>query len=164
MNKVKQILQDPSYQKYLQRNESAEKDRFFCSHNFDHLLTVARLAYIFLLEGGSSFIARETVYAAALLHDIGRWQEYGSGVDHAAASAELAGPILAAAGFDRGESILIKKAIRQHRLAETDPVHRSPLSRALKKADLYSRLCFNCEARDQCYKIEEQPHRNCLIY
>lgn len=164
MIRVEQVLQNPSYQDYLRQNEIAEKERIFCGHHFDHLLTVARLTYIFLLEDGNPFITREIAYAAALLHDIGRWQEYSSGLDHAEVSAELAGPILATAGFDRGETAFIIKAIRQHRLDEAVTVHRSPLSQALKKADRYARLCFNCEARDQCNKVEEQPHRNSLIY
>jgi uncharacterized protein len=164
VSRIERILNNPSYLEYMRQNEIAEKERIFCGHSFDHLLAVARLTYIFLLEDGNPFITREIAYAAAFLHDIGRWQEYSSGFNHAEASADLAGPILAAAGFDRGETVLIKKAIRQHRLDETAAVHRSPLSRALKKADRYSRLCFNCEARDQCNKIEEQPHRKSLIY
>ncbi len=164
MSRIERILKNPSYLEYLRQNEVAEKERIFCGHSFDHLLAVARLTYIFLLEEGNPFITREMAYAAALLHDIGRWQEYSSDLDHALSSAELAGPILAATGFDRGEIVLIKKAICQHRLDETAAVHRSPLSRALKKADRYSRLCFDCEARDQCNKIKEQPHRNNLIY
>lgn len=164
MSRIERILNNPSYLEYLRQNEIAEKKRIFCGHSFDHLLAVARLTYIFILEDGNPFITREIAYAAALLHDIGRWQEYSTGLNHAEASADLAGPILTAAGFDRGETDLIKKAIRQHRLSETAAIHRSPLSRALKKADRYSRLCFNCEARDQCNKIEEQPHRNNLIY
>jgi uncharacterized protein len=162
--RVERILQNPSYLEYLHQNEVAEQERIFCGHSFDHLLAVARLTYIFLLEDGNPFINREIAYAAALLHDIGRWQEYSSGLDHAEVSAELAGPILAAAGFNRGEKVLITKAICQHRFDEATALHRSPLSRALKKADRYARLCFSCEARDQCNKVEEQPHRNNLIY
>jgi uncharacterized protein len=164
VSRIERIQSNPSYLEYLRQNESAEKGRIFCHHNFDHLLAVARLTYLFLLEDGNPHITREMAYAAALLHDIGRWQEYSTGIDHGLASADLAGPILDAAGFDRGEAALITKAIRQHRLAETTAVHRSPLSKALKKADRYARLCFNCEARDQCHKIEEQPHRENLIY
>lgn len=164
MDKLDRILNNRSFLEYLGKNEAFEKERIFCDHNFDHLLSVARLTYIFLLEEGVSFISREMVYAAALLHDIGRWQEYCSGIDHSEASAVLAEPILAAAGFDRAETQLITKAIHQHRLGETAAVHRSPLSWALKKADRHSRLCFNCKARDQCYKVEVQPHRNSLIY
>jgi uncharacterized protein len=162
--RVERILQNPSYLEYLCQNEVAEQERIFCGHSFDHLLAVARLTYIFLLEDGNPYITREMAYAAALLHDIGRWQEYSSGLDHAEVSAELAGPILAAAGFDRGEKVLITKAICQHRLDEATAVHHSPLSQALKKADRYSRLCFSCEARNQCRKLEEQPHRYSLIY
>lgn len=164
MIRIDRILQNPSFLEYLRRNECAEKDRIFCNHNFIHLLAVARLTYIFLLEGGNPFITREMAYATALLHDIGRWQEYSMGLDHALASANLAGPILAEAGFDRGEIVLITKAINQHRLDEKAAVHRSPLSLALHKADRHSRLCFNCEVRNQCYKIEEQPHQKSFNY
>ncbi len=164
MERVGLIITHHSYLEYLYQNEAAEKERIFCGHNFDHLLTVARLTCLLLLEEGNSLISREMAYAAALLHDIGRWQEYSSCVDHAESSAVLAGPILADAGFSIEEAALIVKAIRQHRLDENADIHRSPLSRALNKADRYARLCFRCDACDRCNKREKMPHKHDLKY
>ncbi len=164
MERVNRILKNPSFLRYLEQNKKAEADRVFCNHSFFHLIDVARLTYIFLLEEGNPYITREMAYAAALLHDIGRWQEYSSGLNHADASAVLAGPILSESGFVRGETELIEKAIRQHRLDESAAVHRSPLSRALKKADRHSRICFSCTVSDKCNKVEEQPHAGSLKY
>lgn len=164
MNKVNNIIANRDYQLFLQKNEESEKERIFCNHHFDHLLAVARLTYILILEEGNPFISREMAYAAGLLHDIGRWQEYETGSDHAAKSALLAQPILIEAGFPKAEREIIGRAIKQHRLKEECHEHRSPLSTALSKADELSRLCFQCKVTEQCNKLEKQLRRNKLAY
>ena len=164
MDRVNIIIADPEYRSYLQKNSDAEKNREFCSHPFEHLLSVARLTWILLLEEGTPYISREMAYATGLLHDIGRWREYKDGADHAEYSAELARPLLDKAGFSKDESALIRKAIAQHRSKSATAGHISPLSSALKKADKYERTCFFCAARFQCNKVETQPHRYKLKY
>ncbi len=164
MERVNIIIADPEYRGYLQKNSDAENDREFCSHPFEHLLSVARITWLLLLEEGTPYISREIAYAAGLLHDIGRWREYKDGTDHAEYSAELAQPLLKKAGFSEAESALIRKAIAQHRSNSTAGGHISPLSSALRKADQYERTCFFCAARLQCNKVETQPHRYKLSY
>ena len=164
MSKINNIISNHDYRDYLQKNAREEANRPFCSHHFEHLLDVARLTYILILEEGSPFISREISYAAGLLHDIGRWHEYRTKTDHAQYSADLAEPILTEAGFSRSEVGLIINAIRQHRQKDGCPEHRSPLSIALGKADSLSRLCFCCDARTRCNKLEQQPHREGLTY
>jgi uncharacterized protein len=164
MKRVNKILSSLDYTLYLQKNERAEEGRVFCKHSFEHSLEVARLTYIILLDNNEVFISREMAYAAGLLHDIGRWQQYETGEDHAATSARLAAPLLEAAGFSRSESDLILKAIRQHRLKADNGEHRSPLSMALCQADAYSRICFRCSVRDECSTIDNHPHRDYLEY
>ncbi len=164
MSKINKIILNRDYQLYLKKNEAEEKNRPFCSHHFEHLLDVARITYILLLEENSPFISREMAYAAGLLHDIGRWHEYETETDHAEYSADLAEPILVKAGFSEAECRLIEKAIEQHRLKENYLLHRSPLSTALSKADSLSRLCFRCDARNQCKQPKQQPHYKGLIY
>jgi len=164
MNRIDRIIRSSKFQFHLLENATAENTRPFCSHDFEHLLTVARITWILLLEEKVPFISREMAYAAGLLHDIGRWYEYKAGEDHAACSANLAEPILKAAGFLEAECRLILKAIAQHRLKEDYSKHRTPLSTALSKADRLSRLCFKCKARSQCNKLEKQPCREELIY
>lgn len=164
MERCNRIITNPEYRLYLQKNVQEEAGRIFCGHHFEHLVTVARLTYLILIEEGQPFISREMAYASGLLHDLGRWKEYQSDQDHAAVSSELAGPILEKAGFPSPERLLIQKAIAQHRLRDSELRHRSPLSRALGRADRLSRLCFKCEARDSCYKLEKQPHKRRLFY
>lgn len=159
------MLSSSLYQEYLGKLNEDEKDRFFCRHGFMHCLEVARLCWIFILENGLDY-ARDVVYAAALLHDLGRCEtesvEAGKAC-HAAHSARLAGPILAEAGYSPHERKLITDAIAGHRKKE-DEVFASELSRFLSKADKYSRLCGECPAAAACYKIGEMPQRNRLLY
>jgi uncharacterized protein len=164
VERVNSIIADPVYKDYLQKNSDAEKNRVFCSHHFEHLLSVARITWLLLLEEGTPYISREMTYAAGLLHDIGRWREFEDGTDHAEYSAELAKPLLKRAGFSEAESALIVLAIAQHRSKSETAGHMSPLSSALRRADKYDRTCFSCAARLQCNKVETQPHRYTLKY
>ncbi len=163
MEKVNRVLFDEEYRHYLLKNKALEECRSFCHHNFEHLLAVARLTYLLLLEEGCRFIPKEIAYSAGLLHDIGRWKEYQCGGDHAGYSAALAGSILERAGFDPSEQELILKAIVQHRHSAPGE-HRSPLSAALHKADDMARLCFSCASRKNCRNVDRRPQREGLIY
>lgn len=163
MNRVNQILLDDDYRLYLQRNKVAEEQRIFCRHDLDHLLTVARLTYLLLLEKECRHLSKEIAYSAGLLHDIGRWREYRGEGDHAIHSAALSGPILKRAGFTPPERELIVKAIAQHRRSVLGE-HRSPLSEALHKADRLSRPCFSCDAKNKCRHLEKRPHWKKLQY
>lgn len=163
MERVNRILSDREYRQYLQNILTLEKERPFCGHDLDHLLTVARLTYLLLLEERCLFVSKEIAYAAGLLHDIGRWKEYQSGGDHALHSAALAGSILNRTGFDDSERKLILEAIAGHR--HDQPTGRlSPLGKALRKADDMARLCFCCASRSSCRNIDRRPQRERLIY
>ena len=102
MNRINAILKDPEYQTYLREIGICEKDRIFCRHNMAHFLDVARLAWIFNLEEHMN-LERERIYAAALLHDIGRHLQYREGIPHEKASEKLAAPILERCGFENKE-------------------------------------------------------------
>lgn len=164
MARINLILADPEYFNYLDKNRAAEEDRVYCGHDFAHLVSTARLTWIFLLEEGNPYISREIAYAAALLHDIGRFEEYTSGGDHALISAGLARPILERAGFSAPEIALITEAIKEHRQKDEHLAKRSSLSAALFKADNHARLCFLCPAAGTCHKIKGQPHKKGLLY
>lgn len=163
MDRVNRILNDKEYRLYLLKNKALEEYRVFCNHDFEHMLTVARLTYLLLQEERCKFISKEMAYGAGLLHDIGRWKEYQDGTDHALHSAALAEPILARAGFEPPERELMVKAIAQHREKHKGE-HRSPLSKALHKADGIARLCFNCAARKDCKALDRRPHTEGLEY
>lgn len=163
MTRVESILKDPAFLKNITENQVREADRKFCGHSFQHLVDVARIAYILMLESGEikRFMAehdinhksaKELIYASALLHDIGRWKEYETGIDHAMAGAELAIDLLQKARFKDKEITLITTGIREHRRKTKG---MSVLGGVLYRADKLSRLCCRCSAKDECYKINE---------
>ena len=61
----------------MERINAKERDRKFCLHGIEHSLDTARIGYISILENGLP-IDKELFYAAALLHDTGRY----SGMPH----------------------------------------------------------------------------------
>lgn len=152
MLRVNRILNHPVYQEYMQRMTAAERERRYCRHGYDHGLAVARIAYAYLLEQGTLEINKEVIYAAALLHDIGRWVEYAEGQDHAEAGAGLADPILDQCGFGPDETGSIVQSIREHRRDPGDHV-LSQLGRALALADDWARDCRHCPSQAGCYKF-----------
>lgn len=163
MERVNFILSDGEFNRHLSKIRAFERERPFCHHDLEHLLAVARLTYLLLLEEECRFVPKELAYSAGLLHDIGRWKEYEDGSDHAEYSALLAEKILKRAKFTGAERELILKAIAQHR--RHDPgEHRSPLSRALSKADRLSRICFACSVQSDCRGLERRPHWKKLLY
>lgn len=125
----------------------AEEGRRFCHHDMGHFLDVARLAMIFALQEGQP-LPEEMIYAAALLHDIGRWRQYEDGTPHEKASALLAPEILAESGFTKEEIEQILSAILNHRNAAVKKDRT--LDGILYRADKMSRSCFCCEAEKEC--------------
>lgn len=141
----------------MQKNEEAEEDRRFCRHDMRHFLDVARLALILNLRnrclsgsgpGDCSQRSEELIYAAALLHDIGRWKQYEDGTPHEKASALLAPEILSDCGFSEEETRQITAAILNHRREAVK--EDQSLSGLLYRADKMSRSCFCCEAEREC--------------
>jgi len=149
LKRVNIILNHPKYIDYMNKNADAEKDRVFCHHDLCHVIDVARVAYIMVLEN-KLLIKKDVVYAAALLHDIGRWKEYAEGMDHAVASAILAVEILIDSDFSGEEIEIILKAIRDHR---KDNSQSTFLSSVLYKSDKICRPCIECIVRDKCKRF-----------
>lgn len=147
MERANRILNHSLYREYLRKNEKAEASRRFCHHNMGHFLDVARLAVILDQTEGYG-IDQELIYAAALLHDIGRWMQYEDGTPHEKASAILAPDILKECGFSEEESARILKAIVDHRNEEVK--EEKSLSGLLYRADKLSRPCFACEMEQEC--------------
>jgi len=162
LHRVDAIISDIRYGEYLRRNADYEKNRRFCRHDWQHMLDVARIAYMLALESGRrQGLSKEIIYAAGLLHDIGRWREYRSGEDHAAAGARLAGPLLDRAGFSGAEKEIITAAIREHRNGGRQA---SSLGRLICTADDLSRPCHRCPARGECYKADRMATAGLLLY
>lgn len=166
MERVNKILNHDLFKEYIEKNRSAEETRRFCHHDIRHFLDVARLGMIFYLKqrcgqtageqggfaakarGGRPQISEELIYAAALLHDIGRWKQYEDGTPHELASAEFAPAILADCGFTEEETARIVTAILNHRNESIR--EEESLSGILYRADKMSRSCFCCEAEAEC--------------
>lgn len=147
LTRVNRIVKQDLYQEYLKKNELAEKERSFCRHNMAHFLDVARIAMI-LNQREDYGIEPEIIYAAALLHDIGRWKQYLDGTPHEKASAELSSEILFKSGFDDEETKEIIAAIASHRTP--DIRGERSLKGLLYRADKDSRACFACEMEKEC--------------
>lgn len=155
MDRVNRILEDKQYQLYVEKNEAAEDKRIFCRHNMAHFLDVARIAMLMNVERTLG-IGEEIIYAAALLHDIGRFAEYADGTPHEEASAKLAPEILQRCGFTDEEEALICQAIASHR--DRTVAGESSLSGILYLADKASRACHSCKARTLCKWSEEKKN------
>lgn len=147
MERVNRILTCSLYQEYLRKNNLAEAKRRFCHHNMGHFLDVARIACILNVQEAYGQ-KKELIYAAALLHDIGRWRQYEDGTPHEEASAYLAPEILHESGFEDEERDIILEAVKNHRNAAVK--EEKSLSGLLYRADKYSRPCFACEAEKEC--------------
>lgn len=149
MDRINKILQDEEYVGYLEKIEELEKTREFCRHNITHFLDVCRIAWILNLEQQAG-LEKEMIYAAGLLHDIGRGEQYETGEDHALASARLCKGILSRCGFTLEESLSIQSAIAEHRSKKQN----GKLSELLYKADKMSRNCLYCKAAKDCKKMK----------
>lgn len=153
MDRVNRILNHQKYKENYQQLQELECNREFCGHSLNHFMDVARLAYIFVLEEGI-LAEREIIYAAALLHDIGRHMEYTKGIPHHEASARIAEEILPACGFTEAETSAIAEAILAHRKVSKE----NGLNQILYRADKMSRSCFSCQAQDRCNWSQEKKN------
>jgi uncharacterized protein len=136
--------------------EKSELNRQFCKHGIEHSLDVARIAYIISLEQELD-IDKDLIYAAALLHDIGRAVDNES---HSEESVAIAEPILKDCGYSYTETALILAAVRLHRAYSAD---KKSLSGLIGSADKLSRQCWKCNAYSECYWQEDKKN-NSIIY
>ena len=159
MERLQAVLDHPDFRSCLALTAVHEEKRRFCRHDLAHAYDVARIFYIFWLQQNCSAgtdrqddpcaeSCREMIYAAALVHDIGRWRQYlDKTKDHAEESAQLAVPILQAAGFDGAEITRILSAVRDHRTPTA-----AGLGGLLYRADKVSRRCDDCQVKAECRK------------
>lgn len=144
MDRVNQILNHPTYKILLDELKELEKDRVFCNHSLAHFLDVARIAYIKVLEMGLDY-KKDIIYAIALLHDIGRVEEYKIGTSHEVASAKIAREILEDLDFLKEEIDSICDCIEKHRTESNEE-----LAKIIYDSDKSSRTCFACSVSDLC--------------
>lgn len=145
MERINKILSSPQFIRAINETKKAEQGRIYCLHGLEHAADTARISYILSLEEGTE-LKKDIIYAAALLHDTGRFRQYADGTPHQKASVEIAAEILPQCGFDDNEISEILSAIDTHRHGEP----KNKLGKILQKADNLSRLCFDCSARSTC--------------
>lgn len=154
-SRIRRIQEHPRFRELCAALGEAEKDRVFCRHTTEHFLDVARLMYIYCLEDGAG-IGKDLIYAAALLHDLGRLEERLYGTPHEEAGARIAGGILADCGFSESEIRSVQRAIMGHRREAAAGEDR--LAAYLYRADKRSRNCAACSARTECNWPEEKKN------
>lgn len=165
--RVQAIWDNDAFQCALRDIKVAEAEREFCRHGIHHLLDVARVAWMLNLERGLG-LEREVVYAAALLHDIGRSAQYATGEPHDEAGVRMARDILDALSgdlaFSEEETAEILKAVAGHRGSEDEGMPSDSLEQdrslaaLIYEADHRSRPCFACPAREACYWQDEKKN------
>ena len=158
MIRVNKILNNSLFRECMEEIEKAEKERIFCCHGIDHLLSVARIMWIISMENNMG-IEKEMIYATALLHDIGRSRAYFNNTDHAVESGEIARQILTETDFHKEEIDKIIYAIVHH----NDKEETTDLCSLLRTADKDSRNCFACCAYKECYWDENKKNKGVTV-
>ena len=156
MERVQKIMDHPGYLDAMAAIKKCEKERIFCRHGLTHSLDVARIAQIINLQKQLG-IPKDVVYAAALLHDIGRACEYTDGIPHEEAGCLLAQKILEESDFSQEERQEILETVLHHR-GEPEDEDPESLPGLIKKADKLSRLCFACDAAEECFWPESEKN------
>lgn len=155
MDRIDKILNHDLFIFHLRQNEESETERKFGQHDLTHFLNVARIGEIINLESRLG-IDREWIYAAALLHDMGRHVQYEDGTPHELASAKIAPQILRECGFDDSETGVIIDAIKCHR--DSSVAGEDNLRGVLYRADKASRNCFACEVEEECHRDADKKN------
>ena len=162
IDRFQDIYHDELWLTCMEEIEAAESGRIYCRHDFTHLMDVARIAYILSVEEALC-IQKDVIYAAALLHDIGRSKEYTDGVPHDEAGARTAKEILKRSSYSDEEREAIIFAVHGHR-GHSEPEETGGiigrLAYVIKRADKESRLCLSCDARDTCKWPDDKKNLN----
>ncbi len=145
--RINKIITNDIFLQHCHKIEKAECGREFCGHGMAHFLDVARIAMILNLQERQE-VPYDLIYAAALLHDIGRYEQYADKTPHEEASVRIALEILPACGFDDKETAVILLAMQQHRNPQA--AKKAGLEGLLYRADKMSRACFACGASAAC--------------
>lgn len=147
MKYVNRLIENETYMALMGKIHELEKKRTYCHHGFNHLLDVARIAYLMNLEYGFGY-EKEFIYLCALLHDIGRAMEYSTGVSHEMAGVEIAGQLLEEIDYplEKRQEIIEKVANHRHNMLQDEITANNFFWYADKRA----RNCFACNAADSC--------------
>lgn len=155
LKETNKIVLSEIYNKYLNELEELEKDRFFCRHNYEHFISVARICYILKLEENVD-VSKDMIYSTGLLHDLGRVVEIKEGINHAIASVDIARELLELTDFSDDEKKRILDCISYHRTKEPS---EDEFFNIFYRSDKLSRACFRCPAYNECnWSYEKKNH------
>lgn len=149
------LLTNPKYLDLIDGIEKAEQGRIFCGHDLSHFMDVARIARIINCEEDLGLDA-DDIYVSALLHDVGRLQEYEEGTPHDEAGVAIAASFLEKISYPEVKRAAILEVVSGHREAEEAG---TLLTELIRRADKLSRPCFICPARTQCKWPESQKNK-----
>lgn len=167
MERLNRIIKSAEFEEIIEGIAHYEQKREFCSHTMEHFFAVARICYILVLEEYTlsglfeKGLSKELIYTAGILHDIGRLEEYKTGVDHAAVGAKTAQKFLEKNGYSETEIELVTAAVSEHRELPNKPTY---LGGKLFEADKMSRSCYSCAAAEKCYNREIKERSDMLYY
>lgn len=155
MKYVERLIRSQTFLDIQKQLDKQEQTRRFCKHGLDHSLDVARIAQLMNLELG--FLQeKEEIYLSALLHDLGRVEEYESGIPHQSASFETAKKLLEEIQYPIHLWEPILQRVLEHR-------HLNISNEEITKdnffwfADKRARNCFVCQQKDECnWKTEKK--------
>ena len=140
------------FEKYLDGYDSNnDKVRLKIIHTYGVVHAMEEICHRMQLSEEDTELAR----IIALLHDIGRAEQYTNGIPHDEAGVSIAGQILSDLNFTEEEKSQILNAIGEHRSSnENLPI----LSQIIYEADKKSRNCFLCSAEKECYWAPEKKN------
>ena len=102
---------------------------------------------------------KDIIYATALLHDLGRADQY-EGISHEEAGAILAEEILTDCGYTREERKFMTDTILRHRDMKEES---ESFASIFYRADKLSRDCIHCKARQEML-LAGRKENNKYIY
>ncbi|MDO4554905.1 MAG: HD domain-containing protein [Lachnospiraceae bacterium] len=155
MERYQKIAKHKKFKKYIAKIKKLEENRIYCHHDVTHLLDVGRIAYIRALEKHLP-LSKDMIYAAALLHDIGKVKQYNKKIPHEIGGLPIAKKVLVDCGYHNEEIAVILEAIRFHRRGMEGGTNL--LGQLLYEADKGSRLCMFCEGRKSCNWTKEEKN------
>ena len=145
-NRYEQIQLDSEYQNLLSEIEDLKKERVYYKHDLAHFMDVARIASLIWIEEGSSVeLNKDIIYAAALLHDIGRVIEYNEGISHDETVA-----LLSKLDVDKHISVEIKLDELDLTSAESKASYAQIKEYILEKFDLKVSTLYIAQIKKKC--------------
>ncbi|MDD6193938.1 MAG: HD domain-containing protein [Lachnospiraceae bacterium] len=158
---IDRLLQHPIYRARLECLQELEQDRIYCGHNLEHFMAVGRIAEQ-VAAANRLLLSKEVIWGAALLHDMGRVEQYQQGISHEKASEAFAREILFSLNWEASDIDVVCEAVSSHghRQCAQDRWERMSelvsLTEVISFADQFSRKCYQCTVADTCKWTEEE--------